>query len=97
MSDTCTCTTGQMCEACKADLALLPSLRLPEGWSTKFNPMGRLGGDTILYDAAGEWVGCYGYVNSRREDAAAGYWECHGRRMRSQQDCIDTLAAGRAA
>lgn len=97
MSDTCTCTATELCEGCKADLALLPSLRLPEGWSTKFNPMGRLGADTILYDADGEWVGCYGYVNSRREDAAAGYWECHGRRMRSQQDCIDTLAAGRAA
>lgn len=84
------------CAECAPDLALLPSLRLPEGWSTRSNPIGRLGADIILYDADGDWVGCYGYVSGHREDGPAGMWMCGGVRMRSQQACVDALV-GRAS
>lgn len=70
---------------------------LPDGWSTKRNPLGSLGADSIVYDASGDWVGTYGYVVNRRADAEPDPypWMAAGRRYRTEADAVAAVVARR--
>lgn len=74
------------------------SVELPDGWTRSPDPTGRLGADTVLHDETGAFVGSYGWVGSTRANPASRpHWECSGRRMASEQACIDELVRRRRA
>ena len=104
------------CDACIAeDVALLASSRdplarvaamlspltLPPGWTIRHNSIGYAGTDSIVYDADGAWVGCYGHAavshRSNGAPASAHPWIYGGRPYATEQQCIDAIVKARAA